>query len=152
MTICVAIKVHDCLVFAADSATSLVGSDDQGQPTIFNVMAHGNKVFNLVKGLPICAMTCGMGNIGRASISTLAKDLRKRLGSGVEQGGVDSDKYSIQDIGLPEKPNGHHSLEFFIGGYSTGCEQAEVWKIIIANGECPDPVCQLSPDTSATVL
>lgn len=166
MTICVAIKVHDCLVFAADSATSLVGSDDQGHPTIFNVMAHGNKVFNLVKGLPICAMTCGMGNIGRASISTLAKDLRKRLGSNVDQGGVDRDNYSIQDIasrartffyeekylGLPELPNGHHSLEFFIGGYSTGSEQAEVWKIIVANGNCPEPVCQLSPDASATVL
>lgn len=48
MTICVAVKVHDCLVFAADSAMSL----DVGDETV-NVYAHGNKVFNLVKGLPV---------------------------------------------------------------------------------------------------
>ncbi len=51
MTICVAVKVHDCLVFASDSALSLV----QGGETV-NVYSHGNKVFNLVKGLPVCAM------------------------------------------------------------------------------------------------
>jgi hypothetical protein len=155
MTICVAIKVHDCLVFAADSATSIVGVDDNGQPTIMNVMAHGNKVFNLVKGLPICAMTCGMGNIGRASISTLTKDLRQKLG-----------QYTIRDVAvraraflfdekyaaLAEKPNGHHAMEFFIGGYSSPSEHAEVWKITIVNGECLEPECQLPPDAPATVL
>ncbi|GGA45134.1 hypothetical protein GCM10011395_14150 [Sphingomonas psychrolutea] len=70
MTICVAVKVHDCLVFAADSALSVV----EGGETV-NVYAHGNKVFNLVKGLPVCAMFCGMGNIGHSSISSLAKEL-----------------------------------------------------------------------------
>lgn len=80
MTVCVAVKVHDCIVFAADSASSLIESSlDDGRPLIANVYSHGNKVFNLRKGLPIAAMTCGMGNIGPISISTLAKDLRARF-------------------------------------------------------------------------
>jgi hypothetical protein len=166
MTICVAIKVHDCLVFAADSATSIVGPDDNGQPTIVNVMAHGNKVFNIIKGLPICAMTCGMGNIGRASISTLAKDLRRRLGESISEGGIDPKNYTIAQVAekarvflyeekylaWDEPPNGHHSLEFYIGGYSASAEQPEVWKIVIANGDCPPPICQLPPEAPATVL
>ncbi len=49
---------------------------------IINVLPHGNKVFNLHRDLPICAMTCGLGNIGAESISSLAKDLRILLMSG----------------------------------------------------------------------
>ena len=67
MTVCVAVCVHDGIVFAADSAVSLVANVD-GQLAITNVYRHGNKVFNLCKGLPICAMTCGVGNIGHAAI------------------------------------------------------------------------------------
>ena len=63
MTICVAVKVNDCVVFAADSATSM--TDASGH--ILNVFDHGNKVFNLYKELPIAAMTCGMGNIGKTT-------------------------------------------------------------------------------------
>lgn len=153
MTICVAVKVHDCLVLAADSATSLVGLDEAGRPAIVNVYSHGNKVFNLVKGLPVAAMTCGMGNIGRASISSLAKDLRRSLSLPVEEGGIDSKSYTIEEIALrakvllydesyakwDEKPAGDHSPEFFIGGYSAGADTAELWKIVIANGGCAEP-------------
>jgi hypothetical protein len=39
---------------------------------VANVYRHGNKVFNLCRGLPICAMTAGMGSIGRAPIHALA--------------------------------------------------------------------------------
>ena len=84
MTICVAVKVHDCLVFAADSALSLV----EGGETV-NVYSHGNKVFNLIfKGLPVCAMFCGMGNIGRSSISSLAKELEAQLTVSPDAGGL----------------------------------------------------------------
>jgi hypothetical protein len=93
MTICVAVKVHDCLVFAADSALSLV---DGGETA--NVYSHGNKVFNLVKGLPVCAMFCGMGNIGRSSISSLAKDLRRELTCPSGEGGLNRDSYTIEEI------------------------------------------------------
>ena len=82
MTICVAVKVHDCIVFGADSASSLMVTTAEGQSGISNVWQHGIKVFNLHKGLPIVAMTCGMGHFGSASISNLAKDLRLLLSRG----------------------------------------------------------------------
>ncbi|MDP9412800.1 MAG: hypothetical protein M3Q08_01640 [Pseudomonadota bacterium] len=160
MTICVAVKVHDCLVFASDSALSLV----QGGETV-NVYSHGNKVFNLVKGLPVCAMFCGMGNIGRSSISALAKNLRSELSRTVAEGGLDRHGYTIADIAertkaflfgryeaLAEKPAVPHSLEFYVGGYSAGSDLAEVWKILIANGECVGPVQQFAGLESAYVL
>ena len=159
MTICVAVKVHDCLVLAADSATSLIGEIDS-KPAIVNVYAHGNKVFNLVKGFPVAAMTCGMGNIGRFSISSLAKDLRRELSAKEIDGGINRDTYTIAEIAgrakallydqhycdLSEKPNGEHSLEFFVGGYSAGSASAELWKVVIANGECADPQQQMPED------
>lgn len=161
MTICVAVKVHDCLVFAADSALSLV----EGGETV-NVYAHGNKVFNLVKKLPVCAMFCGMGNIGRSSISALAKDLRRELSAGPADGGIDRDRYTIGEIAqrakgflfdrhyanLVEKPTADHSLEFFVGGYSAGSDIAEVWKIVSMNGSCAEPVQQFPGLESAYVI
>lgn len=161
MTICVAVKVHDCLVFAADSAMSL----DVGDETV-NVYAHGNKVFNLVKGLPVCAMFCGMGNIGRSSISSLAKDLRRELSCPPAEGGIDRKDYTIQEIAararqllydrhydaLDPKPIGPHSLEFFVGGYSAGADMAEVWKIVLVNGDCHGPLQQQPGSDGAYVL
>jgi hypothetical protein len=165
MTICVAVKVHDCLVLAADSASSLVGVDDAGRPAIINVYAHGNKVFNLVKGLPVAAMTCGMGNIGRASISSLAKDLRRELSAPAQDGGLSRDGYTIEEIAnrakdllydrhylsLQDPPNGDHTLEFFIGGYSAGESMAELWKIVISNGTCVGPEHQMPGEESFVV-
>jgi len=48
---------------------------------ITNVYRNGNKVFNLVRGHRLVAMTCGMGNFDRAPIATLTKDLRKLFSS-----------------------------------------------------------------------
>jgi hypothetical protein len=160
LTICVAVKVHDCLVFAADSALSLV----EGGETV-NVYSHGNKVFNLVKGLPVCAMFCGMGNIGRSSISSLAKQLRRELSAMAADGGLDREAYTIAEIALrakvllfdetylplPDKPTADHSLEFFVGGYGAGSDVAELWKIVIANGECAEPQQQFAGMDSAFV-
>lgn len=161
MTICVAVKVHDCLVFAADSALSLV----EGGETV-NVYAHGNKVFNLVKGLPVCAMFCGMGNIGRSSISSLAKLLRRELSAPIGEGGLDRLAYSVEEIAqrakkllfddhylpLDEKPTADHSLEFFVGGYGSSSDVAEVWKIVLANGGCSEPERQFAGTDAAFVL
>lgn len=153
MTICVAVKVHDCIVFAADSASSLIDSS-LGQPLIANVYAHGNKVFNLRKGLPIAAMTCGMGNIGPVSISALAKDLRARFcDESSKDWFIDQSAYSIEEIavrarkfffeehymGLSCQPAGDHEFQFWLAGNGADQMHGEIWRIKIVNGDCGDP-------------
>lgn len=152
MTVCVSVKVHDCLIFAADSASSLVGPDENGNPTVFNVWGHGNKVFNLYKGKPIAAMTCGMGHMGHASIGNLAKDFRRMITKGVGGDAIDPLAYTVKEVvdraraffaakfdqidPPPPSPNG---FEFWIGGYGSDCDNAEVWKIVLANGHMLEP-------------
>jgi hypothetical protein len=80
MTVCVAVRANDSMVFAADSASTLEARKPSGESVVVNVYRHGDKIFNLYKGLPVVAMTCGMGHIGDRAISSLAKDLRQRLG------------------------------------------------------------------------
>lgn len=76
MTIAVSLKVNDGLVLAADSASTIMGT---GPGDVVNVYNTANKISNLRKGLPIGLMTWGLGGLGGASISTLAKDLRRRF-------------------------------------------------------------------------
>ncbi len=141
MTACVAIKVHDCLVFAADSAVTL------RSPTSFNVYNHGYKVFNLYKGLPIVAMTAGMGNFGAASISTLAKDFRITLTRGSAAECIDRRNYTMKEVATKARcffskkygeidppPSGAHSFEFWIGGYGSNELLGEIWKLEIRDG------------------
>lgn len=149
MTICVAVKVHDGLVFAADSASSLVSVQPNGQTGVANVYGHGNKVFNLYKGLPVCAMTCGMGNIGASSISTVAKDFRLAIGKKGDWY-VDPKKYTILEITekarkyffeerfktLPEQEQSASSLEFYIGGYGSSSDHPEIYRFVISNKAC----------------
>jgi hypothetical protein len=155
VTVCVGVAVHDCLVFAADSASTLIGTDPvTGQGAVFNVYRHGDKVFNLYKKLPIAAMTCGMGNIGTASIGTIAKDLRQRLTSGGAQWKIDPKAYTISDVAskarayifgecyaqIQPPPAAPHSFEFWIGGYdSDHSTRHQVHKITIENGQCAAP-------------
>jgi len=161
MTICVAVKVHDCIVFAADSASSLVESGlDDGRALIANVYAHGNKVFNLRKGLPIAAMTCGMGNIGPISISTLTKDLRDKFCDKDNEFFIDKANYTLEAVakkarqfffeehyqGLEKKPEGDHSFQFWVGGNCAGATHGEIWRVQIVNGECDMPELLAGPD------
>lgn len=155
MTVCVAVKVHDCIVFAADSASSLVGPGGQdGSQTIDNVYAHGNKVFNLRKGLPIAAMTCGMGNLGNVSISTLAKDLRQKFTFGDEPWKIDPNNYRISELAnktrdffaehyqeIQDSIEGDHEFQFWIAGNNSNEIHGEIWRIRIQNGEIKDPEC-----------
>ena len=148
MTVCVGIKVRDCIVFAADSAVAVVSTAPNGEPLVANIWNHGIKVFNLRKGLPIVAMTAGMGNFGPASISNLAKDLRKLL-SDEEEGDyvLNSEAYTIEEAAtkadrfffdqyqqqqpLPASP---HLFEFWIGGYDPTDARGEIWKLAIRDG------------------
>lgn len=160
MTVCVAVKVHDCIVFAADSATSLSAPDAEGNPYIMNIYENANKVFNLHRCLPICSMTAGIGNFGSASISTLSKDLRLLLSGEDASWRVDPTGYTVEEIAIKARrflfeesfskvdplPTG--AFDFWIGGYSSGASVGEVWKIHIENGKCDAPVCKAGQDRS----
>lgn len=160
MTICVAVKVHDCIVFAADSASSLIISSEQSEGQgITNVYGHGNKVFNLRKGLPIAAMTCGMGNLGNVSISTLAKDLRQKFSDPDSESYIDPNSYTIQDVAektreffcdkyeaIPQKPDGDHEFQFWIGGNNSDEIHGEIWRVRIINGEFLAAECLAKQD------
>ncbi len=152
MTVCVGVAVNDCLVFAADSAATLIATNPQtGESVVSNVYQHGDKVFNLYKGLPVCAMVCGMGNIGTSSIGTVAKELRRRMTAGRDDWKLDPENYTVDKVvqkakrllfdemysALSPPPAAPHSLEFWVGGYSSNFDAGhEVWKISIINGSC----------------
>jgi hypothetical protein len=155
MTVCVGVAVNDCVVFAADSAATLVNTNPEtGASEVLNVYQNGDKVFNLFKGLPICAMTCGMGNVGQQSIATLAKELRRRMMNGQVDWALERNNYTLEQVaGLARKlffeekfsslqppPPAPHSMEFWVGGYSSNFDAGhEIWKISIVNGDCPEP-------------
>ena len=141
MTVCVAIKVHDCIVFAADSASSLVGGSQ-----VYNIWEHGIKVFNLHRKLPIVAMTAGIGHFGPASISNLTKDLRLKLSKDPNQA-LDICDYTIEQVAnsaqefFADKYNAidpslgtPQLFEFWIGGYGSDGTRGEIWKLSIYDG------------------
>ena len=157
MTIAISLKVHDGVVLAADSASTLFGIDpSSGHSGVVTIYNTANKVFNLYKGLPIGCITWGSGSIGNASISTLTKDLRRRfMGEDPEHEdwGLDPDKYTIEDVAkrarqffyeelyAPEFKDapGKPDLGFIVAGYSAGEGLAEEWRIQIVNGDCLEP-------------
>jgi hypothetical protein len=157
VTIAISLKVNDGLVLAADSASTLITQDQEGQAAVVNVYYNANKVFNLRKGLPIGAITWGAGNIGTASISTLIKDLRRRF-SGDDDSSrgkkwVIGKSYKIQQVAEQLRefifdelydPNFKESsfkpaLGFIVAGYSSGEDMAEEYQIDIVNGVCNGP-------------
>lgn len=152
MTVCVAVKVHDCIVFAADSATSLSEADANGQHHIVNIYENANKVFNLHKGLPICAMTAGIGNFGPSSISTMSKDLRRLFSSDDANWKIDPNNYTIEEVAKKARryffddrfssvqPLPQGTFDYWIGGYSSDAELGEIWQIQIQNGTCSAPI------------
>lgn len=155
MTIAVTVKVHDGLVLAADSASTVIGPDGVTVITVYN---HANKLFNLYKGLPIAGMTWGAGSIGKASISTLAKDLRRRL-MGADPAHsdwkLDPENYSMESVAkrareflyeelyVPafEKQATKPAMGFAVAGYSSASDLAEEWRIDIkGDGSCAEPI------------
>src|ERR1700691_4101041 len=103
MSIAVAISVHDGVVLAADSASTLAAGA-VGLPGLvgpqqiaMNVYNNANKIANLYKGIPIGCVGFGSGSIGSAWISTLLKDFRTRLMTGLEKD-FDSKTYTMEGV------------------------------------------------------
>jgi hypothetical protein len=144
MTIVVTVKINDGIVLASDSATTF--SDDGG--TVVKIYNNANKVFNLVKGLPIGGLTWGAGGIGAASVSTITKDLRRRL-AGDDPAHPDwklPTDYTIEGVAnrvkqfffdelFKEEFGDGPPTGFFLGfkvcGYSAGAGLPELWDIRI---------------------
>jgi hypothetical protein len=170
VTIAVALKVHDGLVLAADSASTLIGRDPAGGSSgVINVYNTANKIFNLKKGFPIGAVTWGSGSIGPASISTLAKDLRQRFSDDDKPDwALDYSSYSVRDVAdkvrqfmyeeryVPEFEGVEYKppLSFLVGGYSSGASLAEEYHVEIQEGgACPEPQLVSGPqDAEARVF
>jgi hypothetical protein len=140
MTVAAAVKVFDGIVLATDSATTLPLNGGGAQ--VYN---NANKIFHLHRDKPIAAMTWGLGSIGDASISTLAKDLRRRLmGKDSDFDWALEDDYTIEGVmdrllemmydelyskilaQAPIVPE----LGFLVAGYSGGAKQAEAWRVV----------------------
>ncbi len=150
MTVAVMVKVFDGVVLAADSAATLRLPNGDAQ-----VWTNANKVFQLHKGLPLGAMTWGEGQLAGASISSHAKELRRRL-TGTDGANpdweLDADDYTIEAVadrlaefigpmfdneesfrgGNPPGP-----LGFLVAGYSSGSHRAEARRIEFRHQESP---------------
>ncbi len=101
-------------------------------------------------------MTYGMGSIGSSSISTLAKDLRRRF-AGEDKNflnwQIDSENFTIEDVANKARQFLYDEnfvalnvaaapgtqLGFVVAGYSSNAQLSEVWLIEINDGNCDPP-------------
>lgn len=157
MSIGILVSVHDGIVLAADSASTLMLVSpqlaNQAGAVALNVYNNANKIANLYKGEPIGCVAYGAGSIGNASISTLLKDFRRRITKGEESGFSLAD-YTMQGVAelltgflmqhvdqLAPLPSNvpMPSLGILLGGYSAGASLGEGWIIEIENGKAKQP-------------
>ncbi|HTU92258.1 MAG TPA: hypothetical protein VMF69_19410 [Gemmataceae bacterium] len=158
MTIALSIKVHDGLVLAAESASTIIAAQPGTPPGVINVYNNANKIANLCKGRPIGVVVWGAGSIGAISLSTLLKDLRKRFmgkDTAHHEWALNDGNFAIEHVAQrlrqfvyeesyvgaygagsgPDKP----SIGILIAGYSFGQGLPESWLVNINGGDCPAP-------------
>ena len=157
MTVCVGVKVRDCIVFAADSAVSMMTSTSSGEPIVTNVWNHGIKVYNLHKKLPIVAMSAGAGNLGSASISEVAKYLRSQFTLKGSSQQINQQNYRMEDVAheastFLSKFVTNESLEFFLGGYGSIDPHGEIWKFSFENGVLQGPNLEVAQTVHSYIL
>ena len=148
MSVAVVLNVHDGVILAADSASTLIVSGAQPGPQVANVYNNANKIVNLFKGQPIGCVTFGAGSIGDASITTLLKDFRAKL---VQKQYFEISSYSMEGVAtklgeflIEECQNLPTStvqptLGLFLAGYSTDKRLGERWSLYIENGQLRGP-------------
>jgi len=151
VTIVVSVRVNDGIVLASDSATTFF--DQSGHAV--KVYNSANKIFNLVKGLPIGAVTYGAGGIGPASIATLSKDLRFRLdgGNADDPLSIDPLDYTLEEVASnarsffleafnlqdPDEKPQNYFMGYRLAGYSTHGLLPEALEIRLTNDGCSEP-------------
>jgi hypothetical protein len=143
VTVIVSVKINDGVIMAADSASIF----DNGQTYL-----TADKIVNLVKGLPIGVMVTGSGGIGSESITTLFKDLRKRLDGSTKvkhAWALDPEAYTISAVAdrvreflFSEKVDAlglEAWMRLRICGYSAGRPLPEIWEVLLQGRQCEAP-------------
>ncbi len=168
MSVALAMNVHDGIILAADSASTLtLGPNPTNQPgarpsQIANVYNNANKIANLWKGKPIGCVAFGSGSIGNASISTLLKDFRQKLRQPesfeINNSGFNIDDYTMKGVAQLladflsreceklSKDTPRPTLGIFLAGYSTNAPLGERWAINIQNGQAQPPIPLHAPE------
>lgn len=140
--------MNDGVILAADSAATFVNTD--GSQHVYN---NANKITNLVKGLPIGAISWGAGGIGMDAMPTLMKDLRVRLSGddpGRQEWRLDRSTYTMEQVALRVKEfffderyaksaAGAADLGIIVAGYSAGASMAEEYAIEMNAQGCQPP-------------
>lgn len=153
MTVVVTVKINDGIVLAGDSAASFF----DGAGNRLKIYNNANKVFNLVKGLPIGGLTWGVGGIGSASTATITKDLRRRFAGedpDFPDWKLDPATYTIEQVAIRVRefffeelfksaygasPPNNYFLGYKVCGYSAGAPLPELWDVRIVNDSCAAP-------------
>lgn len=155
MTVAALVKVYDGIVLATDSATTALLPDGSAQ--VYN---NADKIFHLHRGLPIAAMTWGMGQIGAASISALAKDLRLQF-MGTEDISLDPVTYTIQEVARKTADFLQRELDecfdvapkssvgMVVAGYSAGSRQAEAWQFFVQDLKTEPTINQVASEDAS---
>ena len=167
MTVALAIKVHDGLVLATDSATTIGWTNTETGIQVANsVYNNANKMVNLHRDLPIGLMTWGLGNVGQQSISTLAKEIRRRLqgeNPRFPEWSLDSDSYTIKEVADKVRIFLHDEmlseqvktsgplvdLGVFIGGFSSDSISVESYSLTTNGMICAGPDATLTEEFGA---
>jgi hypothetical protein len=137
MTVIVTVKINDGIVMASDSASTFTNTQ---------VYDHAEKIVNLIRDLPIGVMVTGDAGIGSESLTTLLKDLGKRLGDKQDNMYLDPSSYTmaavanrVRDYLFNEKSmplGGTANILLRICGYSAGRPLPEVWQV-----QLQGPIC-----------
>lgn len=145
MTIVVALKVGDGLVMGADSATTMfLRSDHRPEAQYQNSYFNTEKLLH-VRDLPVGALTFGLASLNNRSASSLANDLRLKLKSDDSEWHIDPVDFTVESVverfkrffyddRYKEAYEGQEEaspMGFIIGGYSTGSDSAEIWRLTL---------------------
>jgi hypothetical protein len=101
VTFVLTVKVGDGIVIAADSTSTMQTQDLDNHVFDANYYRNANKIFNLVKEVPLAVCTYGLGAINHHSIEFTLKGLRRRLSGEVpeyQHWQVDPNNFVIQDV------------------------------------------------------
>ena len=156
MTIVIALKVGDGLVLGADSASTLIDGKNNYHNSYFNA----EKLFNLVKDLPLGLVTFGLGGVGGRSISSHVKDLRNNLGDIGHPDFLNPTSYTVAQAAdkvreffydglyakhVPKAPKAP-GMGFLVAGYSAKGASGEVWKVMVEEGGTCGPPIAIIPE------